>query len=162
MRYFVIIFAGVLLAGCQFENAPSDASSKQSQAGVESAWSPQPTSVRIYPATRFVRQGEDAVLEARIELFDEMGDSVKGSGTFRLELRSATTSGRDGLLYTWQVKLHTVEDQRQYFDPVTRGYLLRLKIDDIAIAKRSTQLNIVYTTPEGWRHLAESRIKTNW
>ena len=49
-------------------------------------WKIGPVRMRVYPSTRFIEGKDDAMLEARVELFDEMGDAVKGVGEFRIEL----------------------------------------------------------------------------
>jgi len=160
MRSLGILLTVMLSVGCQPKGvgSPHIVPTRTHQG----FWFAQPTSVRVYPTTRFVRQGEASVLEARIELFDEMGDSVKGSGDFRLELRYIADKSGNSPLYTWQVDLRTLEDQRQYFDPITHTYLFRLKIDDITIAKRNTQLNVIYTTPTGVRYAEKAAVKTSW
>jgi len=161
------MLAPLLLAGCTFKGEPSVASAADANPA-SSHWLSRPTAIRVYPTTRFVRQGlpaggEAAVLEARIELFDEMGDSVKGSGEFRLELKTASGPVAAGnVLYTWRVELRTIEDQRTHYDPITRGYLFRLRLDDLAVARRSTLLSVSYTDPAGRHFTAEAGIKTDW
>ena len=129
------------------------------------AWQPEPVALRIYPSTRFVQQSGQAALEARIELFDQMGDSIKAAGRIRFELfaTAAPGPGMRGLrLYTWNVEMLTLEDQQQYFDPITRGYLFRLKLDNLSITRRATLLHITFTQVGGLRLETQALVKTDW
>lgn len=115
------------------------------------AWRPLPVQVRVHPATRFAMHNGEPVLEARIELLDAMLDSVKGSGTFRLELLDAAgpTSPRGGQqLYIWDLSLMTLDDQQLHYDPVTRAYYFPLRLDNFAVAERPTLLRVT-VTPAG-------------
>lgn len=152
----------LLLVGCVSKGDNPEAEPAVVAQRESGYWVSRPTAIRVYPTTRFVRQDEAAVLEARIELFDAMGDSVKGSGEFRLELRAGSGGASGNVLYTWHVELRNVEDQRTHYDPITRGYLFRLKLDDLAVAKRSTELFVSYTTPSGQHFAADAPIKTDW
>ncbi len=105
------------------------------------------------------------ILEARIELFDQMGDSIKRSGQVRCELFAAV--GRDGrdagpLLYKWDITLHTLEDQQRYFDPITRGYVFRLRIDNPELIRRPTLLSVVFQPESGDRLSTRGRVQTQW
>ncbi len=118
------------------------------------AWQPQPMQVRVLPSTRFVREADVPLLEARIELIDAMGDAVKASGTLRAELFTHASPSDDqggARLYQWDLTLHTLADQQQFFDTISRGYLLRLKIDDPTVANRPTLLKIAFDPAHGDR-----------
>lgn len=170
MRIAAWLLVLLSVVGCVPKGEDPDASRAVDTASNGRYWHSQPTAIRVYPTTRFVKQGDAAVLEARVELFDDMGDSVKGAGEFRLELRSggagsASAGGSAGggnLLYTWRVEVRTIEDQRTHYDPITRGYLFRLRLDDLAAARRTTMLNVSYTSPDGRHFTAEAPIKTDW
>ena len=113
-----------------------------------------PVAMRVYPSTRYATEADRPVLDARIELFDQMNDSIKGVGRFRFELfagddRTAAQLARR--LYRWDVNLHTLAQQRQYYDPVTRSYQFRLQIDDLSIAQKATLLEVTYLPLEGQR-----------
>ena len=99
----------------------------------EPHWKPIAVRMRVYPTTRFVSDSGKPVLEARIEMLDEMGDSVKASGLWRIELLSGgeTRVIRDPrkLLYSWQVQAMTLAQQQRLYDPVTRAYHFRLQMD---------------------------------
>ena len=130
-----------------------------------SAWMPKPVAIRIYPSTRFVLEKGAPILEARIELFDDMGDSIKSSGAIRCELYAL--GGRDfrttgPLLYKWDVAMRTIDDQRRYFDPITHGYVFRLKLDDADFTRRPTQLRVVFQPIEGQRLTTQGRVQTEW
>ena len=129
------------------------------------AWQPRAESLRIYPSTRFVQERDTPLLEARVELLDAMGDSIKGSGRARFELRAAGENpgleeGR--LLYSWDVAITTLEDQRDYYDPVTRAYLLRLRLTDAAITQRQVLLRVSLETVDGRRLTDAQPVRIDW
>ncbi|MCC6681775.1 MAG: hypothetical protein IT445_12810 [Phycisphaeraceae bacterium] len=175
MKRVVCLIVVALLTACQFKGEPSQGDGGQgdtetrgrgdSNSGGRRGWESRPVAMRVYPTTRFVKQGEQAVLEARVELFDEMGDSVKGAGEMRLELRDAAPGNRGGaeaILYTWTVSLMTLEDQQRYYDPVTRCYLFHLKLEELPAAKRNPVLSLFYTMTDNQRFTAEAPVKTDW
>ena len=128
-------------------------------------WQPKPVSIRIYPSTRFVEQDGKPILEARIELFDEMGDSVKSSGSIRLELFAIGEDERRTVgarLYRWDINQTTIDDQRRYYDPIIRGYVYRLELDDVELTRRPTLLRVVFQPTQGPRLVTEDRVRTDW
>lgn len=146
-----IAVLGLALAGCQSKGEGVNGPKQRAPANT---WRPAPAAMRVYPATRFASEDQRAVLEARIELFDQMNDTLKGVGRFRLELfagddRTAPQLARR--LYRWDVTLMTLADQQKFFDPVTRAYLFRLEIDDLSIATRATLLEVTFVPLEGPR-----------
>ncbi len=138
-----VIGGACALAGCQFKGQGTAVTAQ----GDSTSWSPQVSSLRVYPSTRFVREQGGNVLNARIELLDQMGDSMKASGTARFDLFASDESGAalGQRLYHWDVALHTLEDQRLHFDEVTRAYLFRLQLDDQATVTRPTMLRVTFT-----------------
>jgi hypothetical protein len=153
MRVIVTAFV-VLLGGCQAPDPGVRASDGRGDAGdssVNDVWLPAPVAVRVYPSTRFVREGERVFLEARIELLDAMGDPAKWPGQARLELLAATSTRpirTGGRLYGWSVDLRTRRQQARHYDPVTRTYHFRLVIDDPAVTERPTVLRAEYSPPD--------------
>ena len=114
----------LLLTGC--ETTTPEPQPPVNQGGVTASeyWRPLPTRVRVYPSTRFIQESGRAILEARFELFDEMGDPVKAAGSFRIELYSldeALGNAPRRLLYTWNADTETLDQQREHFDPITPG-----------------------------------------
>ncbi|MEM8737662.1 MAG: hypothetical protein AAGG38_04190 [Planctomycetota bacterium] len=129
------------------------------------AWQPEPVALRIYPSTRFVNEGDVTLLEARVELFDQMGDSVKASGRLRFELyASGYAPGIDvgRLLFSWDLALTRLEDQRRYYDPVTRSYLLRLRLDSREISRRQVLLRVTFEPSDEERLTDEQVIRVEW
>lgn len=152
-RCAVIILAlAAAVAGCQpkggrGDHRPSD----------HDAWWPRPVAVRVYPSTRFVSAHDaQALLEARLELADEMGDPLKAPGEFRLELFSDTT---DRQLYAWRVRALTLDEQKMFYDPITRTYLLRLKLDPAALAEASPRLRVTFALAGGGRLQDEAPVR---
>ncbi len=128
-------------------------------------WMPVPTSVRVYPSTRFIKESGRAILEARFELYDEMGDPVKYVGAFQIELYSvdeALGNTPRRLLYTWNTRLVSLDQQREHYDPITRGYLFRLGVDDLRIAKQTTLLKVAFTPVDRPRLEAEAEVRSDW
>lgn len=147
----------VLLGGCA-ATGPAvqspDGRVEDREVAVGDVWMPEPVAVRVYPSTRFVREGDRLFLEARIELLDAMGDPVKWPGQARLELLAATSTRpirTGGRLYGWSVDLRTGEQQISHYDPVTRTYLFRLVVNDPAVTERATVLRAEYSPREAAR-----------
>ena len=139
--------------------------SGEGEVALAEAWAPRPEGLRIYPSTRFVREGDTPLLEARIELLDAMGDSIKASSRTRFELRAAgenpgVEEGR--LLYSWDVAIASLEDQRDYYDPVTRAYLIRLRLTDDQITQRQVVLRVTLETVDGRRLSDEQPVRIHW
>ena len=159
------------LGGCEATvpkpTSPTIADSAQASGAPVSVdvWRPLPKSIRVYPSTRFIQEKGRAILEARFELFDEMGDSVKAPGTFQIELHSIDeTLGNvpHRLLYTWNAQTLTLDQQREHYDPIIRGYLFRLGVENLRIAKQATLLKVVFTPVEGSRLEADKVITSGW
>lgn len=154
MLSWVVI--AVLLCGCQWKGGPQDSAGKAGNGEQPEPviWRPEPVTMRVFPSTRFVKDGEQVALEARIELLDEMNDSIKWAGQFRLELYETGRASGPALgqrLYGWNADVITIEHQRQHYDPITRTYLFRLKLDDPAAPLHETVLRVAMTRPNGTR-----------
>ena len=116
-------------------------------------WRPTAVRMRVFPSTRFVSDSGRPVLEARVEMIDEMGDSVKTSGSWRVEL----FSGGDArpireprkLLYSWQIQATTLAQQQRHYDPVTRAYLFRLQMDQPTDPQQAVTVSVTFTQPGG-------------
>lgn len=154
----------LMLPGC--EPAPTDTPTAVTDAAKPGAyWRPHVKSIRVYPSTRFVRESDRAVLEARFELYDEMGDPVKDAGTFQVELYSVDESlgnSPQRLLYTWSAQTLTLDQQREHYDPITRGYLFRLGVDNLRAAKQASLLKVAFTPVDRPRLEAEAVVQSDW
>lgn len=147
------------LAACQWKGGPRPTTRPATQpSGV---WRAEPVAMRVYPSSRFATDDDGAaLLEARIELLDEMGHSVKGAGVFHVELWSegkALASGGERL-YAWDVPLLTLADQRRHYDPVTRAYLFRLSLDEAGVPRRPTVLRVLFTPVDRLRLEASAAL----
>lgn len=169
LRKGLVLALSVALAvavgpGCEpIATDPRPADEKIPNAG--RYWQPLPVSIRVYPSTRFIKESGRAVLEARFELYDDMGDPVKSAGTFRIELLSvdeALGNAPRRLLYTWNAEVLTLDQQREHYDPITRGYLFRLGVDDLRIARQATLLKVTFSPVDRPRLDAEAVIKSDW
>ena len=139
----------MLLVGCAWKKTPGEA------ADPAQAWQPRPTTMRVFPSSRFVSLDGQPVLEARVEITDEMGDAVKAAGTYRFDIYGRGPTGALDLtgpkLYAWAVPILTLDDQQSHFDRVTGAYLFRLKLYDEATAQRGAVLRVVLMPVEGDR-----------
>lgn len=170
----VWLLAGVcllpMLPGCEpaATDTPSVAGASAGTKEVTkpgSYWRPEVKSIRVYPSTRFIRESGRAILEARFELYDEMGDPLKAAGTFQVELYSIDESlgnAPQRLLYTWSADTLTLDQQREHYDPITRGYLFRLGVDNLKAARQATLLKVAFTPAGRPRLEAEAVIQTDW
>jgi len=148
----------LVLAGCQFKGAGVDAAG----GAAGEVWRPRAESLRVYPSTRFVEQGGQTLLEARIELLDQMGDAIKSAGTARFDLFASDESGRalGQRLYEWRIALDTLQDQRNHFDSVTRTYRFRLRLDTEAPTEEPTVLRVTFQrAADGKRLAAQAPIR---
>ena len=167
IRFGQAVFAaGVLLwiSGCVWKGGhQSDHLDRRGFA--QEVWHSRPQHMRVYPSTRFVLDGSESVLEARIELTDEMGDPVKGTGRFRLELFTHSQAGHTGMgrrLYSWDVSVLTLADQRLHYDAITRAYLFRLRLDETQTAASHTVLQVTLMASEGWRLESQATLPMRW
>jgi hypothetical protein len=83
----------------------------------------------------------------------------------RLEISAAgetpgVTTGQ--LLYRWDLVLNDLEAQQKFYDPVTRTYLFRLKIDNADVTQRRTRLGVTWQPPAGPRLTDEQAIRLDW
>ena len=153
--FFLVSASGCSLKGFDFGDLPESPTAKQD------VWQPIPVAIRIYPSTRFIRRDKTQILEARVELFDEMGDSIKGAGIYAFELLEAigpTGGGAGAQLYTWNADLMNLDAQRQHYDPISRGYVFQLKMHENKIAKQGAMLRVVYSPPQGKRLINIAQI----
>jgi len=147
-----VLSAG-LLTGCVSKGRLGGAPASSTMAD---AWWPRPVSVQVFPSTRFVREGQAIILEARVQLTDELGDSIKAPATYYFDL-NAGPAGQSAprRLFSWQINVTSLEDQVEFFDPVTRSYLFRLRVTDISQVRDAAQLSVV-AVPDGGDRLGAS------
>ena len=147
----------VVLAGCTWKGGADNGPAETGE-----VWSIRPVSMRVYPSTRFIESEGRTMLDTRIELLDEAGDTTKGVGRFRFDLLS-TDGPRGGdsgtRLYSWDVPMLTLEQNKAHWDPVTRAYLCRLSIDEPEVAKEAVRLRAILNTAGGDRLEAEAVLR---
>lgn len=125
------------------------------------AWRLQPVTMRVYPSSRIVREANQTLLEARIELLDEVGDSIKGVGDWRFDLSDpgrATDGATPQRLYTWEVAMLSRDQNTQFYDPVTRTYHFRLKLDQGAPDDHPLRLDVTFMPPDRQRMDARAMV----
>ena len=149
----VAVSAGCVFKGTRQIFMPSPAR--------QDVWQPQPVRMRVYPSSRFAVQPERqlVVLEARIELLDEMGDPIKGVGQYHFKLLGESGRGRttrDRRLYTWDVPMFTLPAQQSRYDKITGTYLFRLKMHEASSPPRDTTLQVWFVPSGGHRLEAEA------
>lgn len=167
-----LMLGGLLAAGCndiRFKGSPATEksdppSADQANTTPIAAWPFVPVSMRIHPFTaiEFDQSRDVAVLNARVELLDQVGDMTKGVGQFRFELyqagRGAGSDAQQRQLYAWQVPLQTIDQNRMHYDHITRTYAFELKMDQMPQAGTALRLVGQFTTPAGRRLSAEASL----
>jgi hypothetical protein len=120
-------------------------------------WPFAPESMRVHPFTSIGLDARDGalMLEARVELLDAAGDVTKGVGEFRFELyadhAAASRRGQDQQLNRWEAPLRTLEQNAQHYDPITRTYLFKLRLDPPPPTDQRLKLVAQFTDPTGRR-----------
>lgn len=163
------VLGSLLVGGCdgiRFKGpAGSDPpSGAQADPQPAAAWPFAPVSMRIHPFTaiEFDESRDVAVLNARVELLDQVGDMTKGVGQFRFELyqvgRGAGSDTQQRQLYAWQVPLQTIDQNRLHYDHITRTYGFELKMDQMPQAGTALRLVGQFTTPSGRRLSADAPL----
>lgn len=141
----------IALSGCAFKGDLAN-EARREQAG--NSWRPSPVSVRVYPSSKFARVEDQLIIEARVELIDEMGDPTKSSGILLFQLKTTghvSGSSDSKQLYKWDINLLTLEEHKQAYDPITQAYLFRLKLDQKSAPNVPTTLQVTFVRPQGQR-----------
>lgn len=137
--------------GCSFKgDLANDA--RREQAG--SSWRPSPVEIRVYPSSKFARVEDQLIIEARVELIDEMGDPTKSSGLLLFQLKTTghvSGSAEARQLYKWDIRLMSLEDHEVAYDPITQAYLFRLKLEQKNAPSVPTTLQVTFVRPQGQR-----------
>ncbi len=129
----------------------------------DDAWQPAPAAISIFPSTRFVIENHQPLLEARLELRDQMGDPIKASGALRFELLAAPDNPASARrVYTWRVGLFTADQHREHYDPIIAGYRFQLRLDDKRLLDRRTLLRVTFDPLDADRLTTQSIIKIDW
>lgn len=154
---FMMLLACVW-SGCEFKGGKAAAPNGPDTAG----WfRVEPATMRVLPSSRL---GHGAVagpvLDAHVELTDAMGDAVKAAGDVRFELYDARNAGGGPRLYAWDVSLRTPEEQKRFYDPITRGYHFRLKLDAGVPLPERARIVATYMPPAGQRIEAALEVET--
>ncbi|MAE67947.1 MAG: hypothetical protein CMJ18_27145 [Phycisphaeraceae bacterium] len=145
----------ILLAvasGCQFKGR-SGAGAKASA----DTWRITPVRLRVYPTTRFDDAESERVLIARLELLDEMDDPLKCVGSFHLELHAGVDVHRRRLA-AWHVPVLSMQQQRRYYDSISRTYRLPLQIVESPPPKRKLLLRARFTPVDAPRVTTEAEV----
>ena len=162
-----ILFAVAVAPGCK-STPPSGGQDRvppaASGGGGAGNWPFKPIGMRVHPFTTFVvdKSGKES-LDARLELVDEMGDVTKGLGKLRFELYAgAATEGRAGQgerLYIWEASVATVEETREHYDPITRTYYFKLRLDKPPPRRQKLRLDVQFDGAWGQRMTATAEIE---
>ena len=149
LRHLLPLLLCGLIAGCTFKGG-TDPSNGEIPANT---WIPHPTQMRVYPGSRFTELRGRGIVQAQIELMDEMGDAIKAAGYVHLSLHRKDGAGGDlgEQLYAWDIDLLTLSDQRKHWNRVTRTYLFRLSFGNQQTPTADTVLVAVFTPLQGSR-----------
>jgi len=99
---------------------------------ISARWPFWPVRVRIHPLTMLSSDLDtgEPIVEARVEMLDQFGDTMKGVAQFRFELhRLDPGEGPGDPVRVWNVDLRNVEANARHWDRVTRTYLFRLALE---------------------------------
>ncbi|MFI4860977.1 MAG: hypothetical protein ACIAXF_09885 [Phycisphaerales bacterium JB063] len=150
MQYVMrIVVAGVLLGvacvGCAPKGEAIDPNTRLPRPGAGDgpgraalpAWFPRAVDVRVHPATRYVVDHDELILEARVELLDQSGEPIKDVGRFVCELGAvgedgavAVVEGRPRVIH-FELDVLSAEDHAEYWDPIARSYVLPLRVGEV-------------------------------
>jgi len=163
LNAIVVISMAAILTGCTAKGQLARLGPKKTRtAPAQGIWRATAASMRIYPGSRFIADNKHISLEVRIELLDEMQDSIKGAGRFHLQLTNKQSKGLTAAqmrLYAWDVPLLTLAQQQRFYDRVTRTYLFRLKMDEQLLPPQDTVLKVTFTQAGGNSLTAQTQIK---
>ena len=167
----VVILTACVFGGCSFkggqpagerEHSPGLRLGHSELSASGGYWWPEAVRIRVYPSTRFVNRNGLVILQARVELFDEMGDSIKSPGRFFFELFE---TGKEGAaqknLYSWKIPVLTLKQQRMYYEPIVRGYHFALQLHEERPPKQNVVLRVLVTMPQGERLETSSLLTVN-
>lgn len=167
-RWIVALVMGLVVgaaSGCgALEFKGGDGRAVEAAAAAED-WPFKPARMRVHPFTSIDRDeaSGDLVLEARVELLDPMGDPTKGVGDFRFELyaepRQASRAGEGRRLAHWRVPMRTVEKSGRFYDPITRTYSFKLKLEEPPPREQRLELVAQLTMADGQRLRGEAPIE---
>lgn len=150
----------------------------------QTPWPFRPASIRLHPFTQISqtelgvasdseqaksqaknpdqKAGVMLMVDARVELLDQLGDVTKGVGSFRFELydvgASAAHQGEDLRLQKWEAPLLTLEQNERLYDSITRTYWFRLPLDEAPPANRPLKLAVQFTDQAQHRLMSEIRL----
>jgi hypothetical protein len=166
---WIVHLAGIAALGAALASGGCDAISLKgadADAGAleGDAWPFRPAAMRIHPFTAIERdeEAEALVLEARVELRDQLGDTTKGVGDFRFELYArepeASQQGERRRLAVWDAPLQTLEQNRRHYDPVTHSYLFRLRLPQRPPEDRRLELLAQFSPRRGQRLMAGETV----
>ena len=171
MAGLIVLLTSIGLSGC-------DSVAFRGTAGTATLsaddWPFVPVAMRVHPFTALAYEpnaeadADDAdearmlVLEARLELMDQLGHATKGVGEWRFELyvepRAASRQARQRL-EVWQAEMMTVEANSRHYDPITRTYAFKLRVIDPPPTNASLTLVAQLADPRGERLLAEGPVE---
>lgn len=116
----------------------------------DGTWRVEPLTLRVHPTTRIDADHRPALLNVRIEMFDAMGDPVKGAGRFDFTLLDAgrsdhrTTPQRVAI---WRANVLDLDAQRRYHESVSRTYLFPLALRVPVARVRDAIIEVTFTAP---------------
>ena len=95
------------------------------------------------------------------EDLEALGVSSSGGGnSFRFELyRVAAGAAREGVnvrLFQWDAPMTTLQENRRHYDPITRTYTFKLKLEEPVAPHQRLRLEVQYTDLHGHRLTAEA------
>jgi len=165
-RYTLVILMATLYfsCGCAWKGGEGE-QGREEESIPKNVWVVAPVKLRIYPSTRIIHEDDQLILEARIEPLDEMDDSIKAVGWVRVELFRQDQAGNPAIghrLYNWEISLLSLAEQQQYYDPITRSYSFRLRLDEQDLPRQGLILQALFMPIEGDRLEARVRLSQDF
>lgn len=166
MKYIarIILFSAVAAAiiGCDESLLKGGMTSGAADSQPTPEWPFAPVAMRVHPFTQIAvdDQTGEPMLEARIELLDQLGDVTKGVGRLRFELltasdRASASQAAEHRIEKWEVSMVTLGENRQHYDHITRTYRFKLKLTQPPEAGTPLRLVAQFTKPTGKRLSAD-------
>lgn len=154
-RLLPCLLVTILLSGCSGGGQPSGTTISASTLD----WPYAPASIQVHPISRIKidRGTGQAVVHARVEFLDSDGFSTRGIGELDLILSGQSDDGVMLMSQTeWTCDLNDRDNNRQYYDEVTRTYQAILEMEPDMNVPWEPNLRAVLVLPDG-RSLSDSK-----
>ena len=126
---------------------------------IDGAWQIRPVNINIFNTTKFISVDGNHILELHIELKDDMGDPVKGTGTFNFKLTSKTFE-HPGLQWPQsphETEILTLQDNIDHYETSDDCYVFKLSLQDKPKKGANYKISVSFLSTDGSR-LSDTKI----